>query len=59
MNKMAMMRPLHTAFQSKRDEKTDRNREEMKEEIADTVHRRVRGMNVEHHKPRWKGWRLA
>jgi hypothetical protein len=59
MNKMAMMSALHAALQSKSDKQTHRNCEEMEEKVADAVHRRMRGMNFEHQKPRWKRWRLA
>jgi hypothetical protein len=45
-----MMRPLDAAFETEGDEEAYGDGEEVEQEVADTVHGRVRGMNVEH---RW------
>jgi len=48
MNQMSMVRALDAAFETKSDEKADRNGEEMEQKVANAVDRFVRRMNVEH-----------
>jgi hypothetical protein len=48
VNKVAMVHPLHTSFQTERDQQADGDRCQVNEKVAPAVNRLMRWMHIKH-----------